>query len=332
MVEANRTGRLAGLAGDRLIRPGRTRLTVDELAARAQVSPELAVRVRRACGFPNPVPDAAVFSEADVETLRFFAAACALLGEKVALHLARGVSSHLARIAEATISAVGTYRDAPLIAAGASELEAAEAAAANAALLPPLSQAMDNLLRQHVEAANNRRFELAFPAPGADTVDLAVGFADLVGYTAVAEQLPTGELAAAMAAFEGLAFDLITAEGGRLVKLIGDEVMFVVTDAGAGCAILLRLLEALAADEVLPELRGGLAAGEVVARDGDYHGSVVNLASRVVKVARPNTALVTEEVRLRVTQADDAFRFSSVDARPLKGLAAPVPLFSVRRG
>jgi adenylate cyclase len=269
MVEANRNGRLVGLAGDRLIQPGRDRLTLGEVAARAEVSSELAARVRRACGFPDPGSDAAA-SEADVETLRFFAVVCALLGEKVALHLARVVSSHLARIAEATISAVGMYRDAPLIAAGASELEAARAAAANAALLPQVSQVMDTLLRQHVEAANNRRFELAFPAPGTDTVDLAVGFADLVGYTAIAEQVPIAELATAMAAFEGLAFDLITAEGGRLVKLIGDEVMFVAADAGAGCAILLRLLDALAADELLPQLRGGLAVGEVLARDGDY--------------------------------------------------------------
>jgi adenylate cyclase len=331
MVEADRNGRLAGLAGDRLVRPGRARLTLGEVATRSGVSPELVARLRRSLGFPDPGPDAAAFSEADVETVRFLGAACDLLGETVGLDLARVLSSHLARIAEAIISAVGMYRDAPLIAAGASELEAAQAAASNVALLPQVSQAMDTVLRHHVEAANNRRFELAFPVPGADTVDLAVGFADLVGYTAMAEQLSTAELATAMAAFEGLVFDLITAEGGRLVKLIGDEVMFVANDATEGCAILLRLLDELAADEVLPQMRGGLAAGKVLVRDGDYYGSVVNLASRAVKVARPNTALVTNEVRERVAESHDAYHFTSVDAGPLKGLATPVPLFGVRR-
>jgi adenylate cyclase len=151
-----------------------------------------------------------------------------------------------------------------------------------------------------------------------------------VGYTALAEQLATDELAAAMAEFEGRASDLIAGGGGRLVKLIGDEVMFVAADAAAGCTILLDLLEALAADDVLPQLRGGLAAGEVLARDGDYYGPVVNLASRVVKIASPNAALVTEVVKERLAPGG-SFEFDAVDSGPLKGVTDPVPLFSARR-
>jgi adenylate cyclase len=225
---------------------------------------------------------------------------------------------------------VSMIRDAPLIERGATDLERAQQSAANAALLPPLWATLENLLRHHLDVANNRRFELAFPRPGTDTVDLAVGFADLVGFSGLSERLSTSELGAALAEFDARATDAIGSRGGRLVKLIGDEVMFVAADTATGCDILIDLVEAFAADEVLPAMRGGLAAGEVVARDGDYYGPVVNLAARVAKLAQPGVALVTDEVKQRVGPAG-THRFDASGAHSVKGLTRPVHVFSVQR-
>jgi adenylate cyclase len=330
MVEADRQGRLPGLAGDRLLRPGGRRLTQREAAERAGVSLQMAARLGRACGLPDPGPDVPAATEADVDAFRFFAAAAELLGEEVALRWARVAGASLARIAEATMSTVSMTRDASLIARGAPDLERAQQSAANAALLPPLWATLENLLRHHLDVANNRRFELAFPRPGTDTVDLAIGFADLVDFTGLTERLSTSELGAALADFDARAADVIATRRGRLVKLIGDEVMFVAADAATGCDILVGLVEAFVADDVLPALRGGLAAGEVVARDGDYYGPAVNLAARVAKLAQPGTALVTGEVKRRVP-APSEYRFGSSGAHAVKGVTAPVDVFTVQR-
>jgi adenylate cyclase len=227
------------------------------------------------------------------------------------------------------MSTVSMTRDASLIARGATDLERAQQSAANAALLPPLWATLENLLRHHLDVANNRRFELAFPRPGSDTVDLAVGFADLVGFSGLTERLSTSELDAVLADFDARAAEVIAVRGGRLVKLIGDEVMFV-ADAATGCDILIGLVDAFAADEVLPTMRGGLAAGEVVARDGDYYGPVVNLAARVAKLAEPGSALVTDEVRERVSPSGE-YRFDSSGAHTVKGVTGLVHVFTVQR-
>jgi adenylate cyclase len=81
-----------------------------------------------------------------------------------------------------------------------------------------------------------------------------------------------------------------------VVKTIGDEVMFVAGDAASAARIALRLTERSAVDELLPEARAGLAGGTVLAQEGDYYGPVVNLASRLVELARPGSVLVSTDL------------------------------------
>jgi class 3 adenylate cyclase len=181
---------------------------------------------------------------------------------------------------------------------GASEDEAglavAKANAAAVSLLPMLVPAMDALLRNHlIVARRNRNVLETARTSGYDTKELAVGFVDLVGSTTLSLRLSMRELGAALGEFETRAADTITDFGGRLVKLIGDEVMFVVGDPRSAAQIALALTDAFAAHRVLPQVRGGLAFGDVMSRDGDYFGPVVNLAARVVKVAAPGTVAVT---------------------------------------
>jgi adenylate cyclase len=124
---------------------------------------------------------------------------------------------------------------------------------------------------------------------------LAVGFVDLVGFTRTSGSMQTDELGRLLGRFEALASDVITEAGGRVVKLIGDEAMLVFPTADQAAQGAIELVDACAAGD-LPSARAGLSLGQVLARGGDYFGRPVNLASRLVDVAPPDTVL-----------ADDAF-------------------------
>ena len=115
--------------------------------------------------------------------------------------------------------------------------------------------------------------------------ELTVGFVDLVGYTALSQELDGAELNALVARFEGVTYDTVAQLGGRLVKTIGDEVMFVAEEPEVALQIALELTDRTRQDEVLPRARAGMACGPALAREGDYYGAVVNLAHRLVEIA-----------------------------------------------
>jgi adenylate cyclase len=178
---------------------------------------------------------------------------------------------------------------------------------------------------------------------GFETADLAVGFIDLVGYTALSQRLSTAQLAHLVSEFETTAQDAVIARDGRLVKLIGDAVMYVAVDAEPAIDIALRLLEAFSerSEQIAP--RGGIAVGEILTRGGDNYGPVVNLASRIADLAVPSEILVSSDVHTRVEfgGADGSktlgpgragtYLFESAGRRTLKGFDEPVKLYSVTR-
>jgi adenylate cyclase len=139
------------------------------------------------------------------------------------------------------------------------------------------------------------------PAP------LAVGFADMSGFTALTRKTTEADLRSILDAFESLATDIVGQHGGRIVKTIGDEVLFEASDPGAAAEIALELVDAAEADPDLPELRAGLAYGEVVSRLGDVYGSTVNIASRLTSIARPGWVLVDREMHEALAE-DERFR------------------------
>ena len=96
-------------------------------------------------------------------------------------------------------------------------------------------------------------------------------------------------------------YDIVLRAGARVVKLIGDEVMFVTVDADAACRAALALMDGFVAVDARVVPRGGVAFGNVLVRGGDYYGPVVNLASRLVDEAVPEEVLATTEVRRAAT-------------------------------
>jgi len=139
------------------------------------------------------------------------------------------------------------------------------------------------------------------------------------------------QLGAALTEFEETAADCVVGHGGRVVKLIGDEIMFVVGDPVAACAMALDIVAALEHHAVLPRVRGGLADGEVLTFGGDCFGPVVNLAARLVKEAEPGGVVVDPEIRRLVESTSPGYRFDTIGERALVGFEANLELAVVTR-
>ncbi len=329
MVEADHAGWLPGVAGHLVRRRGRTLLTPEETAERAGMDLETLARVARTSGLPAIAPGRPMFLESDVETFEVFLLGGAMFGEEVTLQFSRVIGASLSAIADAAMSTFSLSVQRQLDRAHAGELEQARAVAgASELLVEQVPHVIESLFFHHVEAASRR----TQAAAGATTelLELSVGFLDLVGSTILTQELPADELGAAITEFEQTATLLVGGHDGRVVKTIGDEVMFVSGDASDACVIALELRDHVERHPVLPSLRGGIAVGGLVRGYGDYYGPIVNIAARAVKLADPGAILVTDEVCRRVADAD-GLRFEPAGERELRGFAQPVTLHVVER-
>ena len=329
MVAAFREGRLTALVADLVLRPG-PRFDLRELAGRTGLGAEQIARIWRAAGFPPPAPGAGLFTADNVSTFATFRAAAAIFGEQAMLHFTRTLGNALATVAEAAVSMFLVNVQAHLMGEHPSELALAQADLEARQLLSGVPGFMESLFRVHAEEAIRRSRQTRITAGRHDTSRLAIGFVDLVGFTPLTQQLSTRELAGVVDEFEARAFDVAAERDGRVVKLIGDEVMFVAPTAAAGCEIALTLAEAFRERRgVTP--RGGVAFGEVLTRGGDYYGTIVNVAARIAELAIPHEVLVTAEVEDAARAAGAPLAFAPAGRRMLKGFAEPVAVFAAAR-
>jgi adenylate cyclase len=283
-------GWLPLLALDRMLMPGTTRYDIDELADRAGMGREDARHLWRAMGFPDVPSGMALFSDRDLEAARLLCEHARDRGlEPVALLPSiRVISAAFARVAaveaEPISELVAQLRDA-----GASDDDVALAVLGNSRFATA-SVLVEYVHHLQLRAAVWR--QIAFQA--VPDISVAIGFADLAGYTELTSGLDPTRLAQLVERWEGVAYDSLAAHGARVVKTIGDEVMFAGLPAQAVPAAL--ALRDAAAEDGLPALRIGIAAGAVLPRDGDFYGPVVNLASRITEVAEQNEILVASEL------------------------------------
>jgi adenylate cyclase len=281
----------AALTSRLALRPHGVPWTLDRLAVEAALSPELMVRVWRAAGFPDPGPVGTVAGPEDVAVFRAFAAAAELFGEDVVLQLTRVIGSSMARLAETVVSAF-VVNIGPGAAGDPSGLAMVRANLEANSLLPSLVVAMDQLLRQHMMRAMRPVDQPEGSHVGYEVQLLTVGFLDLVGSTTLAVELSFADLGAVISEFEHTTTDAVVQHGGRVIKLIGDEVMFTAPRPEVACDIAVEIRDALARHAVLRGVRGGLAHGEVLVRDGDCFGPVVNRAARLVRRAEWHEVVV----------------------------------------
>ncbi len=332
LVQADEESRLASVAAFRRLRPGDERITLDEAIRRSAVDQDLARRLWRAFGFPDPISSDRRFSEQDVEVLALLASLGTLVGEEQAVQLARTLGEATARVAAAEVALMRAKVEAPLNARGAPIEIARTYATIAEELLPRIAEVMDTLHRHHLEAMSRRYGSAADNPSEASVVELAVGFVDMSEYTSLSQKLDPLALARMLAAFEETTGDVIATAGASVVKRIGDAVMFMSLAPGVACTLALDLLAACAANPAVPRVRIGIAFGPVVVLQGDLHGPVVNLAARLVDAAAPGTILAAPKLAERLGGLGGRLAFHQTGRYDLAGFDEPVEAFQLLRG
>ncbi|MGX9918340.1 adenylate/guanylate cyclase domain-containing protein [Streptomyces sp. NPDC002248] len=336
-----------------LILGAERRYTPFQAARTAGVSMELASRFWRAMGFAD-INQAKALTEADVLALRRLAGLveAGLLSEAMAVQVARSTGQTTARLAEWQIDSFLEGLTEPPE-PGMTRTEVTYPLME--LLLPELEEFLVYVWRRQLAAATGRVVQVSDDEEMVDR-RLAIGFADLVGFTRLTRRMEEEEVGELVEAFETTSADLVAARGGRLVKTLGDEVLFAADDAGVAAEIALRLIETLSGDETMPELRVGIAFGTVATRMGDVFGTTVNLASRLTSIAPRDAVLVdsafaeelvrTGEAPVSETAAAEetdraakegdpppAYRFAlqPMWQRPVRGLGVVEPWLLTRR-
>lgn len=266
-------------------------LTRLQVAERVGVPISLAKELWHRLGFPHQGDDDVAFTDADVEALSLARdlVMLGILDAESQAAMVRTWGRSFARLAEwqTTLLARVALRE------GDPEERLEEL---TAEVLPRLEVLQSYIWRRHLVSAANR---MLTPAHGADpTTRLAVGFVDIVGYTTRSKNLSEPELVGWLEGFEDAATTVVVDHGARVIKTIGDEILYVTDDPAQAVEVALVLTERGAdEDDAFPAVRAGLAYGDVVLRLGDVYGSTVNIASRLTSIARPGTVVVDERLQ-----------------------------------
>jgi adenylate cyclase len=328
LKRSSNDGTILFLAAERVLSGGR-RYTAAQISELTGVDLDFLAAVRRAMGMPIPAPDEALYTEDELESVRMTSTfGEAGVSEEEILELTRVLGRGLSQAAEAMRAVVLRLVLEP----GVSEQELAQRyATATAELSPMLGPLIANLLTLHLrQMAQGEAINAAERSGGQlpGSREIAIGFADLVGFTRLGEEVAPEELGRLSARLEILASEVIEPPV-RLVKTIGDAVMLASTDSATLLHSLLTLIDAAdAAGEEFPQLRAGAALGPALSRAGDWFGRPVNLASRITAIARPGSVLVDRELRESTREED--YRWSYAGVRRLRGIREPVTLYRVR--
>lgn len=311
---------LIDVASDFLFEGGAT-LTQREVAERSGMDLDQANALWRYLGFPEVGDDKVAFTEADVQALvvvRRLTELGVLQTERLP-EFVRSLGRTFARLADwqvrvllATLqNDVGGDGDPPLDVLSE--------------VVPMVEQVQGYVWRRHLLATASR---IALRDVQSDeSRPLVVGFVDIVGYTSRSRQMSPRALGAMVEGFERTVSDLVVGHGGQVVKTIGDEALFTLTDVGSAAELALALVERGESDDDFPDVHVGMAYGPVVPRLGDVFGPTVNIASRLTSVSRPNRVLLDgalaellddEEYRLRRVRRVSVKGYENLESWSLK--------------
>ncbi|WP_339576615.1 adenylate/guanylate cyclase domain-containing protein [Pseudokineococcus marinus] len=271
------------LAAERALLGGEPSLSRREVATAAGVRLRDARALWRALGLPNVESSVPAFTQDDVDALAQVTRLVedVRLGEERALELARAIGRTMDRLASWQVQLL-------LEETGSAD----EVPARLQEVVEDLGPLLDYTWRRHLAHALDQLAADRLARDPAMTVQRTVGFADIVAFTSVARRVSETELGRLVHRFEVTAADVVARHGGRVITMIGDEVLFACAPGAAPAGIALDLAEAMDEDPDLPRVRVGLATGRVVARLGDLFGTPVNRASRLTAIARPGTVLL----------------------------------------
>lgn len=326
IAAAEREDRLAVFAVE-IALGGDRKHTLTGVAKLSGLSPTFLRRLMQANGRPAAAPRERAYTDDDVA-----------LARRIKLFIDAGIPREglleTARVAgqgmSQTTEAIRRTTVSPLVQPGDTNLTLAlRYVQAAEALAPEVTAVLDYLFRAQLR--DGIRSDLVAEAERdsgrlAGTRELAIAFADLVGYTKLGEHVPTDELGRVATRLADLATASIV-RPTQLVKTIGDAVMLVSWEVDPMLDTLQALVDAAHAEgESFPELRVGVAFGPATPRGGDWFGSTVNLASRVTDAGKPNRIYATDPV---VELAAGRFTWKRSRRRNLKGIDGRTRLYAL---
>lgn len=296
------------LALEYVLHLGQPRYTVSTLAALAGLPVDELRRLWLALGFAEADPDEPVFTDGDLVAVRDLRGLFSEgVGARDAVALARVVGESFARISDGLVRLMQQATAAQLDDPDVHDVELVVALAANASSdMTAIDDILSHTWKRHLAAAI-RRASLR----GMDTsaVEQCVGFADIAGFTSLAATVGDHELGGILDQFQTCAYQAVVVGRARLVKTVGDQVMFIAETPDVAMSIAGELVTGFDAGARHIDLHIGLAFGHLLPRDGDFFGRTVNLASRLCDAATGRTALIDDRLR-------EALGHRGRDARP----------------
>jgi adenylate cyclase len=262
--------------------------TRKEIADKAGVPIEVAEELWQQLGFPRAADDDVAFTKEDFKALQRTNELISLgiLTPESQAAMVRTWGRSFARLAEWQVNLL-----AELAIEGEDPRE--RLTELMEAVLPRVEKLQSYVWRRHLEGAASRLLDHAAEGGPGTTSTMSVGFVDIVGYTGQSKTMTDRELVHWVEYFENEMTRTVVDLGGRVIKTIGDEVLFVADDPVSAAEIALIVTErGEDKDDEFPRVRAGLAYGEVVSRLGDVYGPIVNIAARLTSVARPGSVLV----------------------------------------
>ncbi|PRX00824.1 UNVERIFIED_ORG: adenylate cyclase [Actinomadura viridilutea] len=316
---------------EELLLGGRLRYTRVDAVRLSGVTREFSGRVWRAFGYPSMPDEAVAYTEGDVAALIRLKRLIdeGVLDEDSVVRMVRAFGQTMARLAEWQINLLtsmlrrGDFGDPPPAEAIQSIVDIADK------YLDDFQPLVVHAWRRQLAAAGTRALASAAARDGdqsgpATRSPTTVGFADMVSFTQVSRELEELELARLVERFEETASDIVAACGGRLVKTLGDEVLFCADDPAVGAEIALSIAAAVKDETEVPDVRVGVAYGPVLPLMGDVFGTTVNRAARLTALARPGTVVIDAELAAELRD-EPAFQTTRIVRRPVRGLGIIQP-------
>ncbi len=305
--------------------------TAPELAAIVGLSETDTRRFFRALGFPDSGNEIR-YTQNDRHVLESVAKAleCTDLDVATAVRLVRAVGQNVARMSDWQVAAlasraeeVGT--DEP---AGFSVTRREGAQRIADEVCEALQQVLVHSWQRHLDAALTRLDVGTEVEDEEQSTSVTVGFADLVNFSALSNEMDSDRLGELVEIFEARCGDVVAAHEGRMIKTLGDSVLFLAGTPAQAMDIASGLIDVIGGDARLPDVRIGLATGLVVTRLGDVFGPPVNLAARLTALARRNRILADEVTVAALDPLD--YETQRMTARPVRGFGLLEPV-AVRR-
>ncbi|TDC58030.1 adenylate/guanylate cyclase domain-containing protein [Actinomadura sp. KC345] len=313
---------------EELLLGGELRYTRVDAVRLSGVSREFSGRIWRAFGYPSMPDETVAYTDGDVAALDRLRRLVddGILDEDGVVRLVRAFGQTMTRLAEWQVSLLRSMLPQDM-----NEPPSAEAVETIVDIAEKHIGEFEPLVvhawRRQLAAAGTRALGAAATRENGDPAGrpmTTVGFADMVSFTQVSRELEEIELARVVEWFEETAADIVASLGGRLVKTLGDEVLFSAETPEIGAEIALTVASAIQDETEVPDVRVGAAYGPVLPLMGDVFGTTVNLAARLTSLARPGSVVIDAELAARLDGRPD-YEVTRIVRRPVRGLGIIQP-------